>query len=327
MAGKLSFGYLYDFRNPAQWHKPSDQRYREIIDVAAWSEQAGFDGIWVPEHHLANDGYMPSPLVALSAIAMRTKRASLGSWTALAPLYHPTRFASDCAVLDIISNGRLELGLGIGYRKVEYAAMGVDFTKRGHLFDEWLEIVTRLWAGETLNYVGKYYQLEGVHIRPPAPRARIPLYIGGFAEKAIERAVTYGDGYVGIPESADMYVEKLRQRGKDPSQGKVRIGDFFTVVAHDPGQAMEELAPHFLHANNSYGEWGVEGMDLMSLEEFKTSGKMQILTPEAAVAKYKALRERMPLDHVSMMMPPGLSAERFQAYAQLFADEVLPAFS
>lgn len=334
MPGKLTFGYLFDFRNPAQWHKPWHQLYGEVLDVAAWTEQAGFGAAWVPEHHLANDGYLPSPLVALSAIAARTERISLGSWIALAPLYHPTRFASDCAVLDITSGGRLEMGLGIGYRKREYAAFGGDFTKRGRLFDEWLEIVTRLWAGETLDFAGQHFQLNGARVMPPAPRGRIPLYIGGWAEKAMERVVTYGEGYVGTPNGGIRYVEKLRQMGRDVSQARVRIGDFFTVVARDPEQAAEELAPYFHHVNNTYGEWdleenslGDEGMKSMSFEDFKKSGVLQIMTPHAAITRFKSMQESMPLDHVSMMMPPGLPAERFIAYAQLFADEVLPAFA
>ncbi|WP_340268593.1 LLM class flavin-dependent oxidoreductase [Sphingobium mellinum] len=326
MPDKVTFGYHYDFRNPQQWYKPWEHVYEETIDVAVWSEQAGFEFAWVPEHHMFSDGYMPSPLVALAAIAARTKTIKIGSWVALAPLYHPTRFASDCAVLDIIAKGRLELGLGIGYLPQEYAAMGVDFTRRGRLFDEWLEVVTRLWAGETLDYAGRHYQLDGVRMMPPAPRGRIPLYIGGFAPKAIERALTYGDGYVGTPDGADIYVEQLRATGKDVSQGKVRIGDLFAVVARDPEKAMEELAPYYYHVLQVYAELGGEGMEAMSLEEFKKSGKMQVMTPEGAIAKYKAMQQRMPLEHVSMIMPPGISAEQFIPYAQLFADEVLPAF-
>lgn len=326
MPGKLSFGYLYDFRNPAQWLRPWEQVYKEAIDVAVWSEEIGFGGAWVPEHHLSSDGYLPSPLAVISAMATRTKTIRLGTWIALAPLYHPTRFASDCTVLDIICDGRLDVGLGIGYRPAEYAAMGVDFSKRGRLFDEWLEIVTKLWAGEAVDYAGQHYQLDGVRLMPPAPRGRIPIYIGAFAPKAMDRVLAFGDGYVGSVEGAELYVEKLRAQGKDASEGKVRLGDFYTLVAEDPEQAMEELAPHFLHVNNAYAEWGGEGMNWMSLDDFKTSGKLQILTPDAAVAKYKGLQERMPLDHVCMMMPAGLPAEKFKPYAQLFADKVLPAF-
>ncbi|MEJ7926722.1 LLM class flavin-dependent oxidoreductase [Sphingobium sp. AN641] len=326
MPGKLTFGYLYDFRNPPQWRRPWADVYKEAIDVAVWSEGIGFGGAWVPEHHLSSDGYLPSPLAVISAMATRTKRIRLGTWIALAPLYHPMRFASDCAVLDIICEGRLDAGLAIGYRPTEYAAMGVDFTKRGRLFDEWLEIVTKLWAGGKVSYAGEHYQLDDVQLMPPAPNSRIPIFIGAFAPKAMDRVLAYADGYVGSVEGAELYVQKLREQGKDMSEGKVRLGDFYTLVARDPEQAMEELAPHFLHVNNAYAEWGGEGMDWMSLDDFKASGKLQILTPDAAIAKYKGLQERMPLDHVCMMMPAGLPAKRFMPYAQLFADEVLPAF-
>lgn len=106
---RLTFGYLYDFRNPPQWERRPADLYAEILEFISWSETAGFAGAWVPEHHGAQDGYMPAPNVALAAIAARTSKIRLGSAIALAPLYHPVRFAEECAVLDILSDGRLEM--------------------------------------------------------------------------------------------------------------------------------------------------------------------------------------------------------------------------
>jgi alkanesulfonate monooxygenase SsuD/methylene tetrahydromethanopterin reductase-like flavin-dependent oxidoreductase (luciferase family) len=331
MSGKLTFGYLYDFRNPPQWRRRWEDLYAEILDVVAWTEDAGFEGAWVPEHHLAEDGYIPSPLIALSAMAARTKRVKLGSGIALAPLYHPLRFAEDCAVLDILSGGRLEIGLAIGYRRREFAAFGVDYTKRGRIFDEWLQIVTRLWAGEELNFAGQYFVLSGAKLMPPAPRGRIPLYIGSFTDKAMQRVARFGDGFIGSGELCDLYAEKLREQGKDLAAARVRSTDLFFAVAHDPERALNELAPYYHHVNNTYAEWfneekALDGLKSMSLEEFKTSGIVQILTPDAAIAMLKAKQERMPLEHVMMMMPPGLPAARFVEYAQVFAKEVIPAF-
>ncbi len=117
---KLSFGYLYDFRNPEQWRRPWNSLYQETLDVVAWSETAGFGGAWVPEHHGADDGYMPVPNLALAAMAARTTIIRIGAAVAIAPLYHPVRFAEECAILDILSNGRLETALAIGYRRREY---------------------------------------------------------------------------------------------------------------------------------------------------------------------------------------------------------------
>jgi alkanesulfonate monooxygenase SsuD/methylene tetrahydromethanopterin reductase-like flavin-dependent oxidoreductase (luciferase family) len=243
------------------------------------------------------------------------------------------RFAEDCAVLDILSGGRLEVGLAIGYRRREAAAFGVDFTKRGRLFDEWLQIVTRLWAGEEVDFQGEHFALTGARVMPPAPRGGIPLYIGSFSDKAMERVARYGDGFIGNGDLCGLYVDKLCAQGKDPASAKVRATELFLVVARDPERAMDELAPYYHHVNNSYGEWfnedkaaGLEGLEPMSLDAFKASGLLQILTPEAAVAMLKAKQDRMPLEHVMMMMPAGLPAARFVEYAQVFANEVIPAF-
>lgn len=331
---KLSFGYLYDFRNPMEWRRSWRDLYAETLDLIAWSETVGFTGAWVPEHHAAADGYMPVPNVVLAAIAARTRSIRLGSAIALAPLYHPVRFAEECAVLDILSGGRLDMALAIGYRRREYEAFGAPFGKRGSRFDEFLHIVRALWAGETVNFEGRHYRVQNASIMPAT--GQIPLYIGGFAEKALERVAKYADGYFGNLEVCDLYVEKLKAQGKDPAQAGIRIQELFLVVAHDPETAMEELAPYYHYVNNSYGAWLNEdkaiGLDdpalkLMSLEAFRKSGILQILTPAQAIGKFRDMQSRMPIEHIMMMRPPGLPAERFMEYARLFAAEVIPAFA
>lgn len=329
----LSFGYLYDFRNPAQWRRPWHTVYQETLDLVAWSESVGFRGAWVPEHHGADDGYMPTPNVALAAMAARTTSIRIGAAVAIAPLQHPVRFAEECAVLDILSNGRVETAVGIGYRRREYQMHGEEFGKRGNRFDEFLHIVRSLWSGETVNFAGRHYNVRDARITPIPDRRMMPLYIGGFVEKAIERVVKYGDGYFGNEEVWDLYAAKLIQHGRDPAQATIRIPGLFLTVAEDPERAMEELAPYYHHVYACYSAWmnedhalGIDRpMDPMDVETFKRSGVLQILTPEEAVAHFTALKQRMPVDHYVMMRPPGLPAERFVEYAQLFADKVIPA--
>lgn len=335
MTRKLTFGFLYDFRNPAPWRRPWADLYAETLDVIAWSESAGFKGAWLPEHHGAEDGYMPSPMVALAAIAARTKTINIGTAVALAPLYHPVRFAEDCAVLDILCNGRLEMAVAIGYRRRETDAFGVDFTRRGARLDEFLQIVRKLWAGETVSFDGHYFTLRNASIMPPPPRGHIPLYIGGFADKALERVAQYGDGYFGNEEFCARYVDKLREQGKDPGAARMRVQNLFLVVARDPDKAMHELAPYYHHVNNTYGQWinedravGVDNAPLkpMDLDSFRKSGILNILTPGAAISRFKAMLARTPVEHVMLMKPPGLPAARFIEYADVFANDVLPAF-
>lgn len=336
MKKQLTFGYLYDFRNPQQWRRPWADLYAETLDFITWSESIGFEGAWVPEHHGADDGYVPSPLVALAAIAARTRTIKLGSAIALAPLYHPVRFAEECAVLDILSNGRLEMAVAVGYRRREAEAYGVDFSSRGRRTDEFLEIVTRLWAGETVSYEGKHFALKNASIVPTPIRGRIPLYIGGFTDKALERTAKYGDGYFGNLEVVDLYHEKMRARGKDPASGRIRIQGLFTVVANDPEKAMHELAPYFHHVNNTYGQWLNEDraatglgdtalLKPMTLEAFKTSGILSILTPGQAIQMFTEMLAKAPVEHFMMMLPPGLPPAKFNEYAQVFAKEVIPA--
>jgi alkanesulfonate monooxygenase SsuD/methylene tetrahydromethanopterin reductase-like flavin-dependent oxidoreductase (luciferase family) len=337
LSDKLTFGYLYDFRNPPISRRPWADVYAQTLEFITWSENLGFTGAWVPEHHAAEDGYVPSPLVVLGAVAARTKTLKLGSAVALAPLYHPVRFAEECAVLDILSNGRLEMALAIGYRRREAEGYGVDFTKRGSRTDEFLEIVTRLWAGETVSYEGKHFALKNASIVPTPTRGHIPLYIGGFTDKALARTAKYGDGYFGNMEVVDLYHEKMRAVGTDPASSRIRIQGLFTVVATDPEKAMQELAPYFHHVNNSYGQWLNEDraatgfgdtavLKPMALEQFKTSGILSILTPSQAIEMFKKMLAKAPVEHFMMMLPPGLPPEKFTPYAELFANEVIPAF-
>ncbi len=336
MTAKLTFGYLYDFRNPPPFARNWAEIYAETLDFISWSESAGFAGAWVPEHHQTTDGYMPSPNVMLAAIAARTKRIKLGSAVGLAPLYHPVRFAEECAVLDTLSNGRLEMSLAIGYRRLETAAYGVDFTKRGARFDEFLHIVRGLWAGESMTFEGKHFNVANARISPPPLDGHIPLFIGGFADKALARVAKYGDGYFGNEDVCGLYADKLRDEGKDPASARIRIQSLFTMVAHDPEAAMEEVAPYFHYVNNVYGHWMAEdkaiGLDQVTIKEmpladFKSSGILQILTPDHAIKRFKAMQARINVEHIMLMLPPGMPPAKFMPYADVFAKEVLPSFS
>lgn len=337
MSSKLTFGYLYDFRNPAPWRREWSVHYADLIDFAVWTERQGFHAAWFPEHHVASDGYLPSPLIAAAAVAARTGTLRLGTAVALAPLYNPVRFATDCAVLDCIAGGRLEVTLAIGYRRRETQAFGVDFGKRGAMFDEFLEIVTRLWAGETVTFTGKFYDIKEAALIPPPPRGRIPLFIGGFVPKAMERVAKWADGYFGNIKAAPLYLEKLAAAGKDTASANMRLPELFTVVANDKAQAWEELAPHFHHVNNTYGEMAAEdqalgvsgdrGLETMSLEAFKASGIMRVLSPGEAVDLFRGMMDRAPVDHIMLGIPPGVPSEQFKPYAELFAREVIPAFA
>jgi alkanesulfonate monooxygenase SsuD/methylene tetrahydromethanopterin reductase-like flavin-dependent oxidoreductase (luciferase family) len=334
MKNKVRFGFGFDLRNPVPWRKSWVDHYREHLEFVAWTEVLGFEQVWIAEHHGDEDGYCPSPLVVCATLAGMTRTMRLSTGIGLAPFYHPTRLAEDVAVLDLISNGRIELALGLGYLHREFKAYGVDVRTRGRRTDEILQILRRLWRGEEVTFKGEFYQLEKAKIFPlPIQQPHIPIYVGGAVKAGYRRAAKYGDGYFGPTESIADYMTAVRELGKQDSDGRVALigtADSWLVVADDPERAMAEVAPHYFYQYNVYARWLEEGdfvLPKMDLEQFKQSGILNALTPEQAIEHIKTRLQTHPqLDSYALQAPVGLSMDKFAPYVEAFAQRVLPAF-
>src|SRR5246127_735539 len=127
----VKFGYLIGFRNPSELSKLADAAfYTAMLEQVEYLDQAGFDTIWTTEHHFVDDGYLSSVMPMLAAMAARTKRIKVGSFVLLGPFYHPLRLAEDSALIDVISNGRLRLGIGVAYRPEEFEIFQIPRAER-----------------------------------------------------------------------------------------------------------------------------------------------------------------------------------------------------
>lgn len=182
--------------------------YRAVPELAAHGERAGFGSVWVSEHHFAGDSYLPAPMLMLAAIAARTERVLLGTAAILAPFHDPIRLAEDAAVLDLISGGRLLLGLGLGWWEEEFRVFGRSKRDRvKHLIDA-VEIIRGAAFGDRFSYEGRSTQVTSGRLTP-APMRHIPVWLGGTSPPALARAGRLGDGFIASRCSATGFEEQL----------------------------------------------------------------------------------------------------------------------
>src|SRR6202167_1312133 len=234
--GKIRFGLWYDFRNPAQWRRPYADLYAEILDQIVWAEDHGFDDVWLSEHHFIDDGYLPSMLPAAAAIAARTKRTRIPPGVLLMPFHNPVRLAEDIAVVDAISRGRFELGVGVGYKVEEFEGFNVPFSERGARTNEALQIIRRLLDGETLTFKGKFFEFKNVKLTPePIQKPHPPIWVGGFTAPGANRNVY------------DRYLAELQKQGKPTSNIRFAGGFNWLIVSDDPEKTWNEAADHIIY--------------------------------------------------------------------------------
>ncbi len=203
----------------------------QIIAVAQRAEALGIESVWTAEHVIVpvdmeskypytETGKMPldetadffDPLVTLAAVAGATSTLKLGTGINILPQANPLLLAKQAASLDALSGGRLLLGLGLGWMREEFAAMGTPFERRGARFDDYLQAMRKVWSGEVVEHRSDFLDWSGFRSHPtPARKAALPVLIGGHAGKALQRAALYGDGWYPAIYSAAELAPLLQQ--------------------------------------------------------------------------------------------------------------------
>ena len=334
---KLKFGLYYDFRNPKQWHRPITDIYGEIFEQIVWADQAGFDNVWISEHHLVEDDYTPSVLPIAAAIAAKTRNIRIGSAVMDLPLHNPIRVAEDAATVDVISNGRFELGVGVGYRVEEFESFGIPKVERGRRTTEALEIIRCLLDGDTVTYRGRYYTVQNAKLAPlSVQQPRLPIWAGGFTPASAQRAAKFADGFLAVagpsPDLFHQYVSALQTLGKSTNDLLLAGGPFWLIPSDDPEKTWNEAAPHVLYQMNIYAEWlEKSGMPILphlrDVSHLKEVGLLNVVDVDTCIATIKGFASSVPLTHFyAFTLPPGLPARWVQPHLELFASKVIPVF-
>lgn len=192
----------------------------EILETALAAEALGYDSIWVsdhvvvPDHHNVFGDVFYDPLITLGFIASVTSRIELGTSVLVLPYRNPLVLAKSVSSLDALSEGRVILGIGSGWLRGEFKALGVDYGQRGRMTDEYIEIMKELWTSESPSYEGGYHSFSGIRFEPkPVRKPHPPVWVGGESRRSVERAAKYGDGWhpVGLtPEEMGARVREVR---------------------------------------------------------------------------------------------------------------------
>jgi len=331
--GQIRLGYQVDFRNPPGSGRSFDELYNAIFEQIQRAEQLGFDSIWLTEHHLTDDGYLPSLMPMAAAIAARTKRVQIGTYVLLFPFYHPVKLAEDIAVVDVISGGRLRIGVGQAYRAEEFAAFGINKKQRLGRTLETIEILKLAWTGERFSFKGKYFELNDVRVLPrPVSQPHPELLWGVGAPKGIQRAAAMGLSFatVGAASAIRIYHDALLAGGKDPSQFSV-VGSRNVYIADSAAQAWSDIEGPAMYWAENYGRWLSQhaGTDISKVAirpEPERLRRASVLGPPAEVRARLAriIEEDKLTDLIINMQLPGLDPAKGMRSMVRFGTEVLP---
>lgn len=235
-----------------------------LVELAQGAEAVGFESLWTVEHVIYPDGYeseypydrsgkmvmapdtdLPDPLIWLTWVAAVTERIHLGTGILILPQRNPLVLAKELATLDALAGGRVELGIGVGWLREEFEALGIPFEKRGKRTDEYVEVMRALWDGDHASHHGDFVSFDGASVNPKPPRGRVPIHIGGHTETSARRAGRLGDGYFpgkgDLPTLIDIVRQTAADAGRDPEAIEITYGNA-ELMGEDPVGAVQELA-------------------------------------------------------------------------------------
>lgn len=315
----------FDLRHPAAGADKATL-YPAMLDICAWGDSLEFDEVFIGEHHAAEDGYIPSPIVAASAVAARTRQMKIHLSALLVTFYHPLKLAEDLAVLDILSNGRLRMTCGMGYRPHEFEMFGLDMKKRLKIYLNTIEVLQKAWTGAPFEYEGRTVRVAPTPLQKPGPQ----IIMGGSTEASAARAAELGFAYMpGYPPLYEQYKEHLRKLGRPEPPPLPNQGPNFLYVTDDPESAWRTVGPHALYTMNSYASWNGErgaGATMYDHQEDIDGAKrnpiFQFVTPEQCVAYAKSLEPNSELTFQPLF--GGLHPDLAWKSLRLFESAVLP---
>jgi alkanesulfonate monooxygenase SsuD/methylene tetrahydromethanopterin reductase-like flavin-dependent oxidoreductase (luciferase family) len=331
----MKFGTFHLMERP--FSKPEETIYLEHVEQIKWADSLGFDSVWLTEHHFSSAPYAPevegeycvcaSPYAMACAVAMITKNVRIGTAIKILPLEHPLLTAEEVAMADILSGGRIDFGVGLGYRKYEFEGLDIPIEEKLDRFNEALEIILGVWTTEEFSYDGKFWKVPRLTLVPrPVQKPHPPVWVATRlgTHEVIDYTVKRGYNML----SAWAPPDQLRQAHTLMQGARAERGlgdeDFpFTCVRH---VFVAESDAEAKRQGAEYVEYYMKSTAQFRPIGDHERGQMIFGGPETCAAKIAELNEKAGINNLICWMNfGGLPQEMVKSSMELFASEVIPA--
>jgi alkanesulfonate monooxygenase SsuD/methylene tetrahydromethanopterin reductase-like flavin-dependent oxidoreductase (luciferase family) len=329
----VQFGVTYHMRNPPAWRVPFPEFYESQISHMCRMEELGFDGVWIQQHHFEESAYGPSFAAIAGTLSSRTTRIRVGSDIEILPLRHPLLVAEEMAVIDNLLHGRLDVGIGMGHRQLEFEVLGIPVSQRPSRIEEGVDILRRAWTEDPVTFHGRRYSFDDIPLQPkPVQRPHPPIWMASRAIPSAQRAARqrcHLHTSSGTPaEVYATYFQGLADQGEDPRQYHAVKGLTVVVTEETPERVWARYEPYAAYHFGFHEKVIAERNDppLRLESDFHLFGRPAELIERIATLQAADAWGGFSWDTLKLHAPlPGIPADESHESFARFAAEVMPA--
>jgi alkanesulfonate monooxygenase SsuD/methylene tetrahydromethanopterin reductase-like flavin-dependent oxidoreductase (luciferase family) len=313
------------------FERTPEQLLNEVLEQTVVADGLGYDAAWFAEHHFSEYGILTSPQTFLAVAAVKTQNIRLGTAIITLPFKNPIQVAEDYALVDVLSNGRLNLGLGSGYLPHEFEGFKVEGKDKALRFNDSLAVIEKAWKGEKFSHNGDYYQFKDIKLEVLPKQKELPIWIGTLSHNGASFVGKMGYNISGVPYVAcnsiselkdiiDNYKDNYRKAGHDEKKINIPLA-LHTYVAETTEEAVATAKPHL----DLYLDTRMYGKSA-KYEDLRDKEQLLIGSPEDVISMLRKYQDA-GCDHIMMLMNfGGLPHEKVLKSMELVAKEVMPAF-
>jgi len=332
----MKFGIFVFGDNPPQIGRSNQKYYEEVLTMAEWAEELGFDSFWLGEHHFYWYGTCVSPPMIIAALAQRTKKIRLGPAISVLPFHHPLIVAEEYALADNLCDGRLNFAIGSGFSPIEYKTFGMSMEEARERYWEACDVILKAWRQEEFSHKGKFYQIENFSLwMKPLQKPMPPTWVAASSDETLIRTGELGFGMMGIPFARSNNILEVKEKNDLFNESYFRAGHKeepdIIVALHVCLQQSEEDAvklsrPHFARVVDYLKTSRRPGAKVPDLDNMRKE-KLGVFSNSEGAEEIFREYEKIGVTHIICMVNfGGLPMPDVRRTLEMMSKEVFPHF-